>query len=217
MRIIGPILVRDQLERLAHLGRARGRVVGISGEKVYPAVCQKIMRHPLGMFPHAAHDRAGGDLDQHSAAQPVHHAAAGRSAASDCAPDASGSGSARRAATGKRSPVRPRGHAVVGNLHQQIAQPVDAEPRRIELRFLNVFVRHVKVASATQLQRNMFAVQQSLQLGDLFGDCLEDRRRTCPFAWGEQTMCVIPSAAAILAIAREVSTFEAPSSRPHRR
>ena len=47
--------------------------MSVGRQKIDPAVRQQIVRHALGTFAHAAHDRACRYLDQHSAAEPLHH------------------------------------------------------------------------------------------------------------------------------------------------
>src|ERR1039458_1653120 len=63
---------------------------------------------------------------------------------------------------------QPRGKAIVRHLNQQVAQPVDAESRRVGLRLLQVFEGEVKVASAAQRQRDV-----------LFGKTLAQLLRLC--------------------------------------
>ena len=59
---------------------------------------------------------------------------------------------------------QPRRKPVVRHLHQQVAQPVDAEPRRVHLRQLHVVEGEMEVASQAQRQRNLLLGQPRAQL-----------------------------------------------------
>jgi hypothetical protein len=126
----------------------------VGGQEVHPAPFQQIVRHALRMPALVSGQRVRRHLDQHASAQPVAHSLRlllQRGIALRVGQD--------RGQAGELQCVegfgQPRGKAIVRHLNQQVAQPVDAELRRVCLRLLQVFEGEVKVASAAQRQRDV--------------------------------------------------------------
>src|SRR6185437_4431803 len=64
------VAAQEKVVGFAHDRRARGRIVCIGGDDMYPAQIEKLPRHALGAFAEISQQGTGGHLDQASHADP---------------------------------------------------------------------------------------------------------------------------------------------------
>ena len=135
----------------------------VRGQEVDPSLLQQPVRNLLCELAFVPGQRGRRHLDQKAAAQPFDQPLG----------IVLQRGVALRMGQDRRHPGQlqlveglgqPRRKPVLRHLHQQVAQPVDAEPRRIGLRQLHVVERHVEVASQAQRQRDLLLGQPRAQL-----------------------------------------------------
>lgn len=103
--------------------------------------------------------------------------------------------------------------AEVREFGHDVAAAGDGEAGRIGEGFLNVLVGEMEVGATGKLERDANLGETRAQRCE---EVLNSKRviGIAVVGMGVQTMCVMPSAAAILAIATEVSMSGEPSSRP---
>src|SRR3984885_2638756 len=131
-RIVGAMLLREKFAGFAHLRRTQGCIVSVCREKMHPPIGEQLMSHSFGVLAHAAQQRSRRHLYKNPAPQPfddtrlvgLKRRVSLRMRQDRC------QSSELQLVEDLRQPTR---QAVVGNLHQQVAMPVDTEPRWVQL------------------------------------------------------------------------------------